>query len=158
MEAVPIWITERSPASTPKCRNPATYKIAAPWSDGCCEELTTYGLACRDHFAIAYREASVRKVKFPPTSTERVGEVGIYRCQPDRPSKEPYASSASRRLAGPGTSPSRRVCKPVSAPDPSGQGGARPNRGNARRSLHGVRSTRRHGSGRKGSGASIGDA
>src|SRR4051794_30335767 len=71
------------PCSAPKCRNPASYKIAAPWSDGRCEELTTYSLACRDHFAIAYRDAERRKLKLPPTSTEKVGEVGIYRCQPD---------------------------------------------------------------------------
>jgi hypothetical protein len=76
------------PCSAPKCRNPASYKIAAPWSDGRCEELTTYSLACRDHFAIAYRDAERRKLKLPPTSTDKVGEVGIYRCQPDRPSKE----------------------------------------------------------------------
>ena len=50
--------------------------------------MTTYGLACRDHFAIAYLDAERRKLKFPPTSHEKVGEVGIYRCQPDQPSKE----------------------------------------------------------------------
>lgn len=76
------------PCSVPKCRNAASYKIAAPWSDGRYEELTTYGLACIDHFAVAYLDAERRKLEFPPTSSERVGEVGIYRCHPDRPNDQ----------------------------------------------------------------------
>jgi hypothetical protein len=71
----------------PRCGKAASYKIAAPWSDGRCEELTTYELACVDHFAIAYREAERRKLEFPPSANEKVGEVGIYRCDPDFPSK-----------------------------------------------------------------------
>jgi hypothetical protein len=80
--------TREVPCSAPKCRKAASYKIAAPWSDGRYEELTTYELACIDHFATAYREAERRKLQFPPSSNEKVGEVGIYRCSPDRPSKE----------------------------------------------------------------------
>jgi hypothetical protein len=74
------------PCSVPECRNAAAYKIAAPWSDGRSEELTTYELACVDHFALAFREAERRKLEYPPSSTDKLGEVGIYRCQPDRPS------------------------------------------------------------------------
>src|SRR2546421_2791152 len=77
------------PCSVPQCRNTAAYKIAAPWTDGHSEELTTYELACVDHFALAFREAERRKLKFPESSTETLGEVGIYRCQPDRPSAPP---------------------------------------------------------------------
>jgi hypothetical protein len=80
--------TREVPCSAPKCRKAASYKIAAPWSDGRYEELTTYELACVDHFATAYREAERRKLQFPPSSNEKVGEVGIYRCSPDLPSKQ----------------------------------------------------------------------
>ena len=73
------------PCSMPECRNTASYKIAAPWSDGLSEELTTYELACVDHFALAYRAAERRKYAYPPASADKVGEVGIYRCDPYRP-------------------------------------------------------------------------
>src|SRR5258708_38377180 len=75
------------PCSAPRCQKPAAYKIAAPWSDGYREELTTYGLACVGHFAVAYREAEHRNLEFPPSSNERLGEVGISLCHPDRPCK-----------------------------------------------------------------------
>jgi hypothetical protein len=74
------------PCSIPHCPNAATYKIAASWTDGCCEELTTYELACVQHFAQAFREAERRKHVYPPTSTERVGEIGIYRFLPGQDS------------------------------------------------------------------------
>jgi len=48
------------PCSVPQCRNTAVYKIAAPWTDGRSVELTTYELACVDHFALAFREAERR--------------------------------------------------------------------------------------------------
>src|SRR5436190_10789493 len=32
--------------SAPNCRNPAAYKVAAPWSNGTQRELKNYGLAC----------------------------------------------------------------------------------------------------------------
>jgi hypothetical protein len=74
------------PCSLPECRNAASYKIAAPWSDGQSQELMTYELACVEHFAIAFREAERRKHAYPPSSAEKVGDVGIYRCAPHRPS------------------------------------------------------------------------
>jgi hypothetical protein len=78
--------TKEVPCSIPHCPNTATYKIAASWTDGCCEELTTYELACVQHFAQAFREAERRKHVYPPTSTERVGELGIYRFLPGQDS------------------------------------------------------------------------
>jgi hypothetical protein len=74
------------PCSLPECRNPASYKIAAPWTNGCCAELTTYELACVEHFAVAFREAERRKYAYPPSAEEKVGDVGIYRWEPYRPS------------------------------------------------------------------------
>jgi hypothetical protein len=74
------------PCSLPECSNAASYKIAAPWSDGQSEELTTYELACVEHFALAFREAERRKHAYPPSSGEKVGDVGIYRWEPYRPS------------------------------------------------------------------------
>jgi hypothetical protein len=79
------------PCSHPRCRNSATYKIAAPWSYGTASELKTYALSCQDHFSTLFREAQERKVLYPPSSDETVGEIGIYRCGPwhvgDRPQR-----------------------------------------------------------------------
>jgi hypothetical protein len=58
--------TKEVPCSIPHCPNAATYKIAASWTDGCCEELTTYELACVQHFAQAFREAERRIYRFLP--------------------------------------------------------------------------------------------
>ena len=74
------------PCSLPECCNSASYKIAAPWSDGQSQELMTYELACVEHFAVAFREAERRKHAYPPSSEEKVGELGIYRWEPHRPS------------------------------------------------------------------------
>jgi hypothetical protein len=70
--------------SLPQCRNSATYKIAAPWSDGHSKELVTYELACVEHFAVAFREAERRKRSYPQSAEEKVGELGIYRWEPYR--------------------------------------------------------------------------
>jgi hypothetical protein len=70
------------PCSIPHCPNAASYKIAASWTDGCREELTTYELACVQHFAQAFRAAEQRKQGYPPSATETVGELGIYRFFP----------------------------------------------------------------------------
>jgi len=74
------------PCSIPKCGNAASYKIAAHWTDGCREELTTYELACVEHFALAFRDAEQRKHAYPAASSENIGELGIYRCDPVRTS------------------------------------------------------------------------
>jgi hypothetical protein len=72
------------PCSIPKCRNSASYKIAAPWSDGCREELTTYELACVEHCIVAFRDAERRRHVYPLAGNEKVGEIGIYRCEAPR--------------------------------------------------------------------------
>jgi hypothetical protein len=85
LEILPVD-TKEVPCSLPDCCNSASYKIAAPWSNGQSQELMTYELACVEHFAIAFREAERRKHAYPPSSLEEVGEVGIYRWQPSSPS------------------------------------------------------------------------
>lgn len=63
----------------PDCREPATYKIAAPWSDGSFSELKTYGHTCSDHLGTVFREAEERRRAYHPSLGETVEEIGIYR-------------------------------------------------------------------------------
>ena len=63
----------------PDCREVATYKIAAPWSDGRFAELKTYGLACSDHLGPVFRAAEQRREEYHPSPGGRVEEIGIYR-------------------------------------------------------------------------------
>jgi hypothetical protein len=65
--------------SVPGCGAPASYKIAAPWSDGSFSELKTYGFACPDHLRVVFREAELRREAYPPSPGETVEEIGIYR-------------------------------------------------------------------------------
>jgi hypothetical protein len=66
------------------CDQPAVYKIAAVWSDGTSRELKNYGLACSAHresqTARAKRHRDVLKLQ----DWETVGEVRLYRFDPDR--------------------------------------------------------------------------
>jgi hypothetical protein len=61
------------------CHELATYKIAAPWSDGSFSELKTYGHACSDHLGCVFRDAEQRREAYQPTPGEVVEEIGIYR-------------------------------------------------------------------------------
>jgi hypothetical protein len=63
----------------PGCEEPASYKIAAPWSDGSFAELKTYGHACPDHLGLVFREAQDRQNAYHPSPGETVEEIGIYR-------------------------------------------------------------------------------
>lgn len=65
--------------SMPDCREPATYKIAATWSDGAFSELKTYGHACADHLGPVFREAEDRHESYRPAPGETIEEIGIYR-------------------------------------------------------------------------------
>ena len=65
--------------SLPDCREPATYKIAAPWSDGRFSELKTYGHACPAHLGPVFRAAEERRATYRPAAGESVDEIGIYR-------------------------------------------------------------------------------
>ena len=61
------------------CGQPASYKIAAPWSDGGFTELKTYGHACPDHLGTVFRESEQRREAYVPLPSETVEEIGIYR-------------------------------------------------------------------------------
>ncbi len=65
--------------NVPACGQPASYKIAAPWSDGAFIELKTYGYACSDHLGVVFREAEQRRETYVPLPSETVEEIGIYR-------------------------------------------------------------------------------
>jgi hypothetical protein len=65
--------------SIEECREPARYKIAAPWSDGRFSELKTYGFACSNHVGAVFRRAEARREDYPRTPGETVEEMAIYR-------------------------------------------------------------------------------
>ena len=65
--------------SMPDCREPATYKIAAPWSVGSFFELKTYAHACADHIRAAFRDSEQRQQAYKPVPGETIEEIGIYR-------------------------------------------------------------------------------
>jgi hypothetical protein len=67
------------PCSHPGCREPAAYKVAAPWSDRRFSELKTYGHACADHLGPVFRAAEERRARYQPAPGELVGEIYIYR-------------------------------------------------------------------------------
>jgi len=70
--------------SVPMCHEPASYKIAAPWSDGSFSELKTFGHSCADHLGKVFRDAQDRLKEYPPSPAETVGVIGIYRYDDDR--------------------------------------------------------------------------
>jgi hypothetical protein len=65
--------------SVPECREPASYKIASPWSDGSFSELKTYGFACSNHLGQVFRAAEARQSDYPPSTGEAVEELAIFR-------------------------------------------------------------------------------
>lgn len=65
--------------SLPDCREPASYKIAALWSNGQFSELKTYGFACSDHLGPVFREAEGRHDEYPPVPGETLEEIAIYK-------------------------------------------------------------------------------
>jgi len=67
---------------TPGCEKPATYKIAARWSDGVTRELKTYGLACDRCLAAWFRRAQERHRACRRAPGESLDVPGIYRMSP----------------------------------------------------------------------------
>lgn len=61
------------------CREPATYKIAALWSDGSFSELKTYGHACSEHIGTVFREASQRRRVYHQAPGETLEDIGIFK-------------------------------------------------------------------------------
>ncbi len=65
--------------SLPGCDETASYKIAAPWSDGSFAELKTYAYACSDHLGPVFRDSEGRRLARGSIPGETVEELGIYR-------------------------------------------------------------------------------
>ena len=61
------------------CSEPASYKVAARWSDGRFAELKTYGFACSDHLGPVFQEAERRQAEYHPAPHEVVEELAIFR-------------------------------------------------------------------------------
>ena len=61
------------------CREPASYKIAALWSDGRYSELKSYGFACSDHLGPVFREGEDRREGQVPGPGETLEEIAIYK-------------------------------------------------------------------------------
>src|SRR5258707_1392375 len=87
--------------SLPECREPASYKIAAPWSDGSFSELRTYGFACSNHLGPVFRAAEERQETYPPTKGEAASVFGRSRLSnPARQGRYNGRSSLPRVLGG----------------------------------------------------------
>jgi hypothetical protein len=70
--------------STPQCGQPATYKVAAPWSNGTSRELKNYGLACEAHREAQLALARQHREGLKLAEGETVGPVGLYQLAPGR--------------------------------------------------------------------------
>ncbi|HKI17912.1 MAG TPA: hypothetical protein VKA15_08525, partial [Isosphaeraceae bacterium] len=58
-----------------ECREPASYKIAARWSDGRSAELKTYGFACSEHVGAVFRDSEQRRREYTPSEGELIEEI-----------------------------------------------------------------------------------
>jgi hypothetical protein len=65
--------------SSPRCVEPALYKIAAAWSNGSSRELKNYGLACEAHRDSQLARAQIHSQGVALAEGETVGKVGVYR-------------------------------------------------------------------------------
>jgi hypothetical protein len=64
--------------SAPNCKQPAAYKVAAPWSNGTQRELKNYGLACEAHRDAQLSRGQLHRQGLKLAQGESVGEVGLY--------------------------------------------------------------------------------
>ncbi len=60
------------------CDGPATFKVAARWSDGVTHELKTYSLACSECLPELFADAVRRRAACRLTVGETADEVGVY--------------------------------------------------------------------------------
>ena len=66
---------------TKGCKNLATHKIAARWSDGVVSELKTYGLCCNDCLPAWFRRSRVKQQTSHLLPGETLEPSGIYQLQ-----------------------------------------------------------------------------
>lgn len=62
----------------PGCTRPATFKVAARWSDGLTNELKTYSLSCPDCLGRLYASATVKRATCRVAPGETLEAPGIY--------------------------------------------------------------------------------
>lgn len=60
------------------CDHHATYKVAAPWTDGHLEELRNYGVYCTRHAEAQFERARQRQACLKLCPGEQVGEIRLY--------------------------------------------------------------------------------
>jgi hypothetical protein len=82
-----MWRKTTVLCEIPGCGEPATYKVAAPWTDGRFSELKTYGFACPDHVPDLCRFAEMRWLDYEPVKGEQVERIGIYRLEEGKPDR-----------------------------------------------------------------------
>jgi hypothetical protein len=70
--------------SAPGCNQPATYKVAAPWSNGTQRELKNYGLACEAHRDSQLARGQLHRQGLKLAEGESVGQVGLYQLVPGK--------------------------------------------------------------------------
>ena len=66
---------------TKGCKNLATHKIAARWSDGVVSELKTYALCCADCLPAWFRQSRAKQQAGRLTAGETLEACGIYELQ-----------------------------------------------------------------------------
>lgn len=60
------------------CDHPATFKVAAPWTDGVQRELRNYGVYCPVHSEGRLEQARQRQSGLRLVAGEEVGEMRLY--------------------------------------------------------------------------------
>ncbi|GAC1448383.1 MAG: hypothetical protein NVSMB9_31480 [Isosphaeraceae bacterium] len=68
----------------PDCHEPASFKIAAQWSDGRFMELKSYGFACADHLGAVFSAAEARRRRYETKPGETLEEIAIYKFEQGR--------------------------------------------------------------------------
>jgi hypothetical protein len=68
----------------PECGRPATYKIAARWSDGVTEELKTYALTCDTCLAEFLKHSRERQSTCRLSANETLEPPGVYQLRRGR--------------------------------------------------------------------------
>jgi hypothetical protein len=99
--------------SRPECREPATYKVAALWSDRRFPELKTYGFACADHVEDVFRDAEARWLAYQPDPDERLQEVGIYCFEPGRSDHDLERDRALEESLRRDRRPAQEACRTI---------------------------------------------
>ena len=85
--------------SSRDCKNLATYKIAAAWSDGVVSELKTYALTCEEHLRDWFQRACETQKGCRLTAGETLERPGIFHlCRGQRDQSLERLSVLERKL------------------------------------------------------------